>query len=63
MRIFETQECVERIDKNMYRVLHVMGCSDIRGISGVVLNFYRCIDREKVHFDIALKTESIGRNA
>ncbi len=47
----------------MYNVLHIMGCSDVGGISTVVLNNYRNIDRSKIHFDIALKTESIGRNA
>ena len=47
----------------MYRVLHVMGCSDVGGISTVVLNYYSAINRERIHFDIALKTETAGRNA
>lgn len=47
----------------MYRVLHIMGCSDVGGISTVVLNNYKCIDRNLIQFDIALKTNYIGRNA
>ena len=35
----------------MIRVLHVMGCADAGGISAVVLNYYRFIDRSKVQFD------------
>lgn len=47
----------------MYKVLHIMGCSDVGGISTVVLNYYKNIDHSKIHFDIALKTNGvIGRN-
>jgi len=46
----------------MIRVLHVMGCSDAGGISSVVLNYYRFIDREKIHFDIALTIPTVGQN-
>lgn len=46
----------------MIRVLHVMGCSDAGGISSVVLNFYRFMDREKIHFDIALTIPTVGQN-
>jgi len=40
-----------------------MGCSDVGGISTVVLNYYKYINRDEIHFDIALKTEGIGRNS
>jgi len=47
----------------MIRVLHIMGCSDVGGISTVVLNYYRFVDRTQVQFDIALTVPTIGRNA
>lgn len=47
----------------MFRVLHVMGCADAGGISTVVLNYYRFIDRTKIHFDIALTVDTVGQNA
>ena len=47
----------------MIRVLHIMGCADAGGISAVVLNYYRFIDRSKVHFDIALTVPEAGQNA
>ena len=47
----------------MIRVLHIMGCSDAGGISSVVLNYYRHMDRTKVHFDIALTVPAVGQNA
>lgn len=47
----------------MVRVLHIMGCADAGGISAVVLNYYRFIDRSKVHFDIALTVPEAGQNA
>lgn len=47
----------------MIRVLHVMGCADAGGISAVVLNYYRFIDRTKIHFDIALTVPEAGQNA
>ena len=47
----------------MFRVLHLMGCADAGGISMVVLNYYRFIDRSKVHFDIALTVDTVGQNA
>lgn len=46
----------------MVRVLHVMGCSDAGGISSVVLNYYRFLDRTKIHFDIALTIPTVGQN-
>ena len=46
----------------MIKVLHIMGCSDAGGISTVVLNYYRCIDRTKIHFDIGLTIPTVGQN-
>lgn len=47
----------------MIRVLHIMGCGDAGGISAVVLNYYRFLDRTKIHFDIALTIPEAGQNA
>ena len=47
----------------MIRVLHIMACADAGGISAVVLNYYRFIDRTKIHFDIALTVPKAGQNA
>ena len=47
----------------MIRVLHIMGCSDVGGISTVVLNYYRFMDRTQIQFDIALTVPTVGRNA
>lgn len=47
----------------MYRVLHIMAGADAGGISTVVLNYYRALDRTKIHFDIAVTTDMIGQNA
>lgn len=47
----------------MIRVLHIMACSDVGGISTVVLNYYRFLDRTQIQFDIALTVPEIGRNA
>ena len=46
----------------MIRVLHVMGCSDAGGISSVVLNYYRFLDRTRFQFDIALTVPTVGQN-
>ncbi len=46
----------------MVRVLHIMGCSDAGGISSVVLNYYRFVDRTKIQFDIALTIPEVGQN-
>lgn len=46
----------------MIRVLHIMAGADAGGISSVVLNYYRYIDREKFRFDIAVTTDMIGQN-
>lgn len=47
----------------MYRVLHYIGGACYGGISAVVVNYYRNIDRNKIHFDIAVTDKYIGRNA
>ena len=47
----------------MYNVLHIMAGADAGGISTVVLNYYRAIDRTKIHFDVAVTTDMIGQNA
>lgn len=47
----------------MIRVLHIMGCADAGGISSVVLNYYRFMDRSQFHFDIALTVPEAGQNA
>lgn len=47
----------------MFRVLHIMAGADAGGISAVVLNYYRFLDRDKIHFDLALTTDMIGKNA
>ena len=46
----------------MIRVLHIMGCSDAGGISSVVLNYYRHMDRTRFHFDIGLTIPTVGQN-
>lgn len=46
----------------VYRVLHIMAAADAGGISTVILNYYRYMDREKIHFDIAITTDVIGQN-
>ncbi len=40
-----------------------MAGADVGGISEVVLNYYRFIDRSRIHFDIAFTTEAKGKNA
>lgn len=47
----------------MYKVLHIMAGADSGGISMVVLNYYRHMDRTLIHFDIAVTTDQIGKNA
>ncbi len=46
----------------MIRILHIMGCSDAGGISTVVLNYYRHLDRSRFHFDIGLCIPTVGQN-
>ena len=47
----------------MIRVLHVTACADAGGISAVILNYYRFIDRSKIRFDLALTVPEAGQNA
>ena len=47
----------------MTQVLHIMACADAGGISSVVLNYYRFLDRTRIHFDIALTVPQMGQNA
>lgn len=46
----------------MIRVLHIMAGADAGGISSVVLNYYRYINKEKIHFDAAITADMIGLN-
>lgn len=47
----------------MIKVLHIMGAAVIGGVSTVILNYYRYVDRSQIHFDIAVTEKYIGRNA
>ena len=44
----------------MINVLHILGSADFGGMSSVILNYYKHIDRQKIRFDIALTTDSFG---
>lgn len=46
----------------MINVLHVMAGADAGGISTVVLNYYKYVDRRRIHFDVALTTDVMGIN-
>lgn len=46
----------------MIKVLHIMAGADAGGISSVVYNYYVGMDRSRIHFDIALTTDSFGIN-
>lgn len=46
----------------MYRVLHLMPGADAGGISTVVLNYYRFIDRSRIRFDVAITSDRDGKN-
>lgn len=47
----------------MYKVLHIVGGAVYGGISRVVLNYYKNIDRDKIHFDLAVTDKFIGHHA
>lgn len=47
----------------MFKVLHIVGGACYGGISQVVLNYYKNIDRDKIHFDIAVTDKYIGHIA
>jgi glycosyltransferase involved in cell wall biosynthesis len=44
------------------RILHVMNGAVLGGISTVVLNYYRNIDRDRFKFDIAMYNKKLGPN-
>lgn len=44
----------------MTRVLHIINSADHGGISTMLLNYYRYVDRTEVHFDVALSVERVG---
>ena len=46
----------------MFQVLHIMGTLDVSGISSVVLNYCTFMDREKIHFDIAVTGIANGKD-
>ena len=46
----------------MVKVLHIFSDADIGGVSAVVLNYYSHIDRDKIHFDIAVTSGVTGQN-
>lgn len=46
----------------MFRVLHIMAGADAGGISTVVLNYYKYMDKKKIRFDIAVTTNVVGQN-
>ena len=48
--------------KTVINVLHIMAGVDAGGISTVVLNNYKNIDRRRIHFDIAITTDMVGQN-
>lgn len=48
--------------RKQIRILHVMNGAVLGGISTVVLNYYRYIDRDKFRFDIALYNNRLGPN-
>ena len=47
----------------MLRILHILGCADAGGISAVVRNYSQFVDKERVHFDIALTVPEQGQNS
>ena len=42
------------------RILHVVGSMGTGGMETLVINFYRCIDREKVQFDFLVHKSTKG---
>lgn len=47
----------------MINVLHIINGADLGGISSMILNYYRYIDREKYHFDFIYSIdEPLGHN-
>ena len=46
----------------MIKVLHITGSVDVGGVSSVILNYYKFINRNVVSFDIAITTNNDGIN-
>ncbi len=46
----------------MINVLHIINGASIGGISSMLLNYYRAIDRSKVHFDFVYSAKKLGYN-
>ena len=46
----------------MVRVLHVINGADVGGISTMILNYYRHINRQAVHFDFVSADQEQGYN-
>lgn len=46
----------------MVRVLHIINGADLGGISSMLLNYYRHMDRTKVHFDFVSSIAELGYN-
>lgn len=44
----------------MIKVLHILSAVDFGGMSSVVVNYYSNINRQAIHFDIAVTTDSFG---
>ena len=45
-----------------YKVLHITNGADVGGISNVILNYYRNIDREQFQFDLVIPPDTFGPN-
>lgn len=46
----------------LYRVLHITNGADVGGISNVILNYYRNIDRSQFQFDFVIPPDTFGPN-
>ena len=44
----------------MIRVLHVIGKMDHGGAETMIMNYFRTIDKNKVHFDFLVHTDEPG---
>ncbi|WP_168169778.1 glycosyltransferase [Candidatus Izimaplasma bacterium ZiA1] len=49
--------------KRKIRVLHIINGADLGGISVLLLNYYRVMDRDAFHFDFVYTMETLGYNA
>lgn len=46
----------------MLNVLHIIYGADMGGISSFILNYYKNLDRSRIHFDFAVEEDHIGYN-